>query len=104
MDKKFDDALRHALTPCEEANFWLNQKILNRVEEGVTMAEGKKRRVSAAAVITILALCLSSVTVYAAWKYLSPSDVAGNIQDMKLSEVFLSGQALVMNETQSYGD
>ncbi len=103
MDKKFDKEIRHALTPRDEADFWLNQKILNRVEEGVTMAEGKKRRVSAA-VITILALCLSSATVYAAWKYLSPSDVAGNIQDMKLSEVFLSGQALVMNETQSYGD
>lgn len=104
MDKKFDDALRHALTPSDEANFWLNQKILNRMEEQRTMAERKKKSLSVAAMIAALVLCMSSATVYAAWKYLSPSDVAENIQDIKLSEVFLSEQALIINETQSYGD
>lgn len=102
MDKIFDDALRHALTPCDEADFWLNQKILNRIEEHGTMME-RKRRFSAA-IIAALVLCVSSVTAYAAWKYLSPSDVAGNIQDIKLSEAFLSEQTLIINETQSYGD
>ncbi len=104
MDKKFDDALRHALTPSEEAKFCLNQKILNRVEEQRTMAYRKKRRLSVAIIIATLVLCMSSATVYAAWKYLSSSDVAENIQDIKLSEVFLSEQALIINETQSYGD
>ena len=104
MDKIFDDALRHALTPSDEAEFWLNQKILNRVEEHRTMVERKKKSLSVAAIIAALALGMSSATVYAAWKYLSPSDVAENIQDIKLSEVFLSEQALVINETQSYGE
>jgi len=104
MDKIFDDALRHALTPKDEASVSLNQKILNRVEEQRTMVERKKRSVPAAAVIAVFVLCVSSVTAYAAWKYLSSSDVAKNIQDSKLSEVFLSEQALVINETQSYGD
>ncbi len=104
MDKKFDDALRHALTPCEEANFWLNQKILNRAEEQRTMAERKKRKLSVATMIAILVLCVSSVTVYAAWVYLSPSDVAEEMKDSKLSEVFLGEKALIINETQSYGD
>lgn len=104
MDKKFDDALRHALTPSDEAKFYLNQKILNRVEEQKTMVERKKRRLSVAIIIAALVLCISSATVYAAWKYLSSSAVAENIQDIKLSEVFLSEQALIVNETQNYGD
>ncbi len=104
MDKKFDDALRHALTPGNEADFWLNQKIINLAEEQRTMTEGKKKRVSAAVMIAALALCVSSVSVYAAQKYLSSSDVAGNVQDRKLAEAFLSGQALIIDETQSYGD
>ncbi len=104
MDKKFDDALRHALIPKDEAKFSLNQKILNKAEEQRTMVERKQRRVSVAAIIATLVLCMSSATVYAAWKYLSSSDVAENIQDKKLSEVFLSEQALIINETQNYGD
>ena len=104
MDKEFDDALRHALTPSEEAKFCLNQKILNRVEEQRTMADRKKRRLSVAIIIAALVLCMSSATVYAVWKYLSPSDIAENIHDIKLSEAFLSEQALIINETQSYGD
>ncbi len=104
MDKKFDDALRHALTPCDEADFWLNQKILNRVEEQRPMVERKRRKLTVAAMIAICVLCASSVTVYAAWTYLSPSDVAEDMQDIKLSEVFLSEKASVINETQSYGD
>ena len=103
MDKKFDDALRHALAPSDEAEYCLNQKILNRVGEKSVMVEREKRRVSVAIIITALLLCMSSATVYAAWKHLSSSDVAENIQDIKLSEVFLSEQALTINETQSYG-
>ncbi len=104
MDKKFDDALRHALSPMDEANLALNQKILNRVEEQKTMAQRKKIRLSAATIIAALVLCVSSVTVYAAWRYLSSSEMAEHVQDIKLSEAFLSEQAFVINETQSYGE
>lgn len=108
MDKKWneklDNALRHALTPNDEANFWLNQKILNLGEEQKTLEKTKKRGLSAATIIAAMVLCISSVTVYAAWKYLSSSDIAENIQDIKLSEAFLSDQAFIINETQSYGD
>lgn len=103
MDRRFDDALRHALAPNDEADFRLNQKIINQIKEQNTMAGGRNRRLSAAA-IAALALCVSSVTVYAAGKYLSASDVAGNVQDIKLAEAFSGGQALIINETQSYGD
>lgn len=103
MNDKFDNALRHALTPSDEADFWLNQKILNQTEEKKIMAERKSRRM-AAVIAAALVLCISSVTVYAAWKYLSSSDVAGNVQDRKLADAFSGEQAHIINETQSCGD
>lgn len=62
-----------------------------------------KKRISAAVLVAAVVLCLSSVTVMAAWKYLSPADVAGKVQDKSLAEIFLSEQALVINETQEFG-
>ena len=104
MDKKLDDALRQALAPCEEADFWLNQKILNQAEEQSTMEKRMKRRLSAAAIIAVSVLSVSSVTVYAAWKYLPSSHVAENMRDIKLAEAFSSEQAVSVHETQSYGE
>ncbi len=42
MDSRFENALRQALTPSEEASTWLNQKIVNQMEEHGTMIEKKK--------------------------------------------------------------
>ncbi len=115
MDKKLDEALRQALAPCEEADFWLNQKILNRAaglaenkedikEEKNKMGIRRKKRGLSAAAIAAAVLCTSSVTAYAAWKYLSSSDIAAHVQDRKLVDAFLSRQAFIINETQNYGD
>ncbi len=101
MKKDLDNVLKHALTPTEEPDFWLNQKIMNGIKEQASMKRSKKR-VSAVLVAAVV-LCLSSVTVVAAWKYLSPADVAGIVQDKSLAEIFLSEQALVINETQEHG-
>ena len=112
MDKKLDEALRQALAPCEEADFWLNQKILNRAaglaenkedikEEKNKMGIRRKKRGLSAAAIAAAVLCTSSVTAYAAWKYLSSSDIAAHVQDRKLADAFLSRQAFIINETQN---
>ncbi|MCM1025124.1 MAG: NlpC/P60 family protein [Roseburia sp.] len=103
MNEKFDEAIRQALTPSEEADFRLNRKIINQIKERETMIGKKKMKLSAAAMIAALVLCAGSATAYAAWKYLSPSEVAGNASDLRLADAFLSEQALVINETQSYG-
>lgn len=114
MDKKLDDALRHALAPREEADLRLNRTILNHAKEqrGMTQWEMTQRTmlgkrtgklttvVSAAAVV----LCVCSITVYAAWRYLSSSDVAEYAGDISLAEAFAGEQALLINETQSCGD
>ncbi len=103
MNDKLDNALRHALTPGDEADIRLNQKILNQAEEKRKMAERKNWRLTAA-IAGGLVLCISSVTVYAAWKYLPASDVAANVQGRNLAEAFAGEQAFVINEVQSYGD
>lgn len=104
MGKQLDELLRHALTPNDEPDFWLNQKIVNQAKEHRTMTRRKKTRLPAAAIVAVMVMCLSSVTVYAALKYLHPVEVVEKMQDAKLAEVFLSEQATIINETQSYGD
>lgn len=103
MGNQLDELLKHALTPNDEPGPRLNQKILNRVKEYVEMTR-KKRRFPAAAVIAAMVMCLGSITVYAALRYLNPVEMAEEMQDFKLAEAFLSGQATVINETQSYGE
>ena len=114
MDKKLDDALRNALMPRDEADLRLNRKILNHAKEQRAMTQreitqrtmtakrtGKLTAVASAAAVV---LCVSSITVYAAWRYLSSSEVAGSAGDISLAEAFAGEQALLMNETQSCGD
>ena len=43
MEKEFDELLRRALSPKDEPDFWLNQKILNRTKEPKTMIKRKKK-------------------------------------------------------------
>ena len=104
MENRLDDLLRHALTPEDEPNVWLNQKVINRVKEHRKMVGKSIKRFPAAAVVAVLVLCLSSVTVYAAIKFLSPAEVAEEMQDEKLAEVLLGENTVVINETQNYGD
>lgn len=103
MEKELNELLKHALTPTDEPDFWLNQKILNQVKEQKAMEGRKKIRYWAAILAAVMVLCLSSVTVYAAWRYLSPADVAEKMSDFRLAEAFLGENALLIDETQSYG-
>ena len=104
MGNNLDELLKHALTPVDEPDFWLNQRIVNRVKEQKTMTNKNKRRFPAVAAIAALVMCLSSVTVYAALMYLHPAEVAEEVQDTKLAEVFLGENAAIINETQTYGE
>lgn len=104
MGNNLDELLKHALTPVDEPDFWLNQRIVNRVKEQKTMINKNRRRFPAAAAIAALVMCLSSVTVYAALMYLHPAEVAEEVQDTKLAEVFLGENAAIINETQTYGE
>lgn len=100
MKRNLDEILTHALVPTDEPPFALNQQLLNRIMEEGTM---KKRRFSAAVLAAAAVLCLSSLTAYASWKYLSASQVAEKTQDQKLADYFAGKDAIQVNETQSYG-
>lgn len=109
MRKDMDDILKQALTPTEEPDFWLNQKILHQAEERKMTDNRKKadekKRIKRIPVVlsAVLVLGLGSVTAAAAWKYLTPDKAAEQIQDEKLASAFRSKDAISINETQSGG-
>lgn len=122
MKRELDEILTHALTPMEEPDFWLNQKILNRAKERKGMknwkmnsgllsghllkqAEGGKgkRRIPAMALTAAMLLGMGSLTAFAAWKYLAPERVAEEAGDMGLAKAFQSKDAVLIEESQKLG-
>lgn len=106
MSDKLDKLLKHALTPTNEPDFWLNHNILNQAKERETMniKTGKTmRRVPAAALAAAVVLGCGSITAFAAWKYLSPQLVAEQMGESKLADAFSAQDAIFINETQRYG-
>ena len=102
MKKDIDELLKHALTPNNEPDFWLNQRILNHEKEIKRMKKGKLSSIPRIALITATVLSMGSITTFAAWKYLSPDKVAEVTRDSKLIEAFKSEDAITINEKQSY--
>lgn len=103
MNNQLDILLRHALTPEDEPSYELNREIINRVKEQKNMFRRNWKRFPAMAALAVLVMCISSVSVYAAIKYLASADVAEEMDDMQLAELFLSAKATEINVTQSYG-
>lgn len=102
-DNKIDSLLRKALSPSKEPDFWLNQKIVQKAKENQIM-DKYKHKIPKTAAILALTILLISVTAFAAWKLLSPKDVADTIQDSSLASAFESQDAIEVNKTQINGD
>lgn len=64
----------------------------------------KKKKHIPAVAAACLVLVLGSVTAVAAYHYFSPAQVAQKLEDQKLAEAFSGEDALLINETQVYGD
>lgn len=94
MKSKMDELLRYALFPKEEPDQRLNQKILYQAEEMADMAKKRYGRVPAAILAASLTLAIGSTAVFAAWKYLSPAQVAEELNDRKLVEAFQGEDAV----------
>lgn len=103
MKDDMDFLLRHALTPTAEdaPNPRINQKILQTEQEDYPMRAFIKKPVFALLAAAIIAS--GSLTAYAAWHYLNPSQVAKEAGDDKLAEAFHSNNAIFINQTQVYG-
>lgn len=102
MKKDIDNMLKQALTPTDEPNFWINQRILNHAKETVKMKNRRAKRIPAIILSAAIILSIGSITTYAAWKYLTPDKVAEVVEDKKLTDAFKSKNAILVNETQSY--
>lgn len=103
MKKDIDSILKQALTPNDEPDFWLNQKILTLMKEEHSMKQ-KKLRKFAAVLSLVLVFGIGSVTAVAAWRHLTPDKAAEQGGNQKLADAFLSKDAVSIDETQSYGD
>ena len=113
--RDLDAILYDALSPMREPDDAVNRKIVQQVGEKqkkqksggheVVRNVGKWRRRSlqtaAAAAVSVVAL--SSLTAYAAWRYLAPNEIAQEIEDTRLAEEFKQNNRLEHGETQSYG-
>lgn len=103
MKKELDDLLKQALTPADELNFRLRQRIINLAEEGDKNMKKTHQKIPATALVAAAAIGIGSVVAYAGWKYLAPEKVIENFGDQKLAGAFTGEDAVVINESQSFG-
>lgn len=66
------------------------------------MAKKKKSRISAAVAAAALTLVIGSAAVVAAARYLTPGQIARELNDGKLMDAFQGEDAVLVNETQEY--
>lgn len=104
MKYEIDQLLQQALSPEEEPDFWLNQKIIQTAKETRTMRK-KVRRFPVGIAAAVLTLLIGSLGVFAGWKYLAPERVAEEVfEDSLLSKAFQTENAVLVNETQESGN
>lgn len=98
--KDMDELLKQNLLPDCVPDESLNASILEKAKETQTMKH-KTFRSGAAAAAAIAILAVGSVSVYAAYRYLTPSQVADEITDGgALAKAFESKDAVLVNEIQ----
>ena len=102
MKHDTDQLLQQALSPQEEPDSRLNQRILQHFEEEEHMKLNKKR-IPFGILAAAFVLLVGSISVFAAWRYLKPDEVADMFEDSKLAEAFRGEDAVYINETQEYG-
>lgn len=106
MSKNIDELLKQALSPVEQPEYRLNERTLEKVKEMERMKakKGKMGRLPMAAAIAAAVFVLGAGTAYAAWRYLTPAQVAQENEMGKLAESFEGDDAVMINEKQTVGD
>ena len=96
--KKLDNILKLALTPNDEPDLWLNQKILCKAKEANRMEKRNINKFVAVVCSAALALGIGSVSIYAARKLMLPHDVIDEITDNSLLDAFSGDDAILINQ------
>lgn len=101
--KTMEERLKNDLNAEFAPDIALNRSILNQAKENDEMKRNHwKARATAAAAAACIAV--GSLSAYAAYRYLSPSQVAEHIAgEQALADAFESEEAVLINETQSTG-
>lgn len=103
-EQELEAVLREAIFTDEEPREALNQKILNRAKETVSMSKRIRKTATAAAAGLLLFAGISG-SVYAGVKFLTPQEIAENVgNDSKdaIKAAFKGDGAVYVNETQNY--
>lgn len=88
MKYNLDELLKRALTPKEDPGEDLKRKILDQVKEEGSMKNRKFMRKGAAAAVAAALAAAGSMTAFAAWQYRSASQVAEELGEEGLPQVF----------------
>lgn len=96
-----DELLKKSLTPADIPPEQLNCQVLLRAKERKQMKHQK--RIPAAVAAAVCVVLLGSVTVVAARRYFSPSEIAVEFEDNALAKAFSGESAVLVNETQESG-
>lgn len=100
MKNDMETLLKTTLKPSSFPASDLNDQIMKQAKEIRMMKEKRKKTVWAAA-LTAGIIGMSGISVYAAYRYLSPSQIAEHVSENKdLSKAFESDDAILVNETQ----
>lgn len=101
MNDNIDKLLKEALTPLDVPDDILNHRVLAKAKERKNMLY--KKKISLAVVAAAGTLLFASVTALAAYHYLSPAEVAEEIEDDTLKEAFSGDDTVLVGETQESG-
>ena len=96
--EEFDKLLKQALSPTEKPSEDLNFKIINQLKEKDKMKPTYKKRFSVAFITAVLVLAMS-VTAFAAWRLLSPKQVAEKFGDPALASAFEAKGSIEINKS-----
>lgn len=103
MKKELEQELFDALRPCENPSPELNRRILNMYSEEVHSMKRNTFSKTAVAAAMACVIAAGSLTVYAAYRYLTPSQIVEELGENggALQKAFDSADAIRVNETQS---
>lgn len=95
---QFEDMLKIGLSSTQTPSDELNENIKRQLKERNNMQEKRKFKLSTVA-IAICIVTAMSATVFAAWHFLSASQVADKVGDKVLSEAFAANYDTNINQS-----
>ncbi|MBQ2705198.1 MAG: hypothetical protein IJF60_00140 [Agathobacter sp.] len=99
MSDYWDNLIKDAFNEKETPSPELNRQILNKAKENLNMKKRNMKKLVAAACMGLAVV--GSVSVYAAYRYLSPAQIAEEVSDNgALAKAFESEDAITVNEIQ----